>query len=129
MKEGEVIYIMYNHPECAVPTELLLSGRNKGRENWNHRNNTVGLHQHYPKHITIWINKDQFITSSFILGFLEGFGIGKTYQQLFNSVNIKVTGSYIQEDLPWINELQQTVSGELRRALVRLATMNTTNDE
>lgn len=128
MKEGEIIYIMYNHPECAVQTELLLSGRNKGRENWKRRNNRVDHTNPAPKHITIWINKDQFITSSFILGFLEEFGIGKTHQQLFNSVNIKVTGSYAQEDLPWINELQQTVSGELRRALVRLATMNTTNN-
>lgn len=39
MKEDEVIYIMYNHPKCTVPTTLLLTGNEHGKENWNRRNN------------------------------------------------------------------------------------------
>lgn len=120
MKEGEVIYIMYNHPECAVPTTLLLTGNEHGKKNWNRRNNRQDSKM--PKHITIWINKDQLITSSFIVGFLSEFANNKTMKDLIGNVEIKVTGSYTQTEKEYISKLQRIVEEELNRALVCICT-------
>lgn len=120
MKEGEVIYIMYNHPECAVPTTLLLTGIEHGKGNWDHRNNRQDFKM--PKHITIWINKDQLITSSFIIGFLSEFANNKTMKDLIDAVAIKVAGSYTQAEKEYISKLQRIVEEELNRALVCICT-------
>lgn len=118
MKEGEVIYMMYNHSECDVPTTPLLAGNEHGKENWSRRNNRQDPKM--PKHITIWINKDQLITSSFIVGFLSEFANNKTMKDLIDAVAIKVTGSYTQDEKEYISKLQRIAEEELNRALVRI---------
>lgn len=119
MKEGEVIYIMYNGINSGVPDTLLFSGKEHGKREWERRNSFNPV---LPKHIELWINKEQLVTSSFLVGFLEEFANNKTPRELFGAITVKVTPSIPDpQDRKYISELVTTVESELRRALVRLA--------
>lgn len=120
MKVGEVIYTMYNGVNSGTPDTLLFSGIEQGKNNWSCRNH---FKTELPLYIQMWINKEQFITSSFLVGFLEEFAKNKTHRQLFNSVEIRITPSIPEpQDRKYIAELKSIVDSELRRALVRIAT-------
>lgn len=112
MKEGEVIYIMYNGINSGVPDTLLFSGKEHGKS----------FNPALPKHIELWINKEQLVTSSFLVGFLEEFANNKTPRELLGAITVKVTPSIPDpQDRKYVSELVTIIESELRRALVRLA--------
>lgn len=120
MKEGEVVYIMYNGVNSGTPDTLLFSGKGWGKEEWERRNHFKTT---LPKYIELWINKEQLVTSSFLVGFLEEFANNKTPRELFDTVTIKVTPSIPDpQDRKHVSELTAIVESELRRALVVLVT-------
>lgn len=126
MREGEVIYIMYNGVNSGTPSTLLFSGKEQGKKEWisRHRNNTL------PKYIELWVNKDQFITSSFLIGFLEEFAKGKTHRELVDKITIKITPSIPEpQDRKYVAELNKIIEDELRRAMVRLVILQGNNNE
>ena len=120
MKEGEVVYIMYNGVNSSTPDTLLFSGKWYGKEEWERRNSFKTT---LPKYIELWINKEQLVTSSFLVGFLEEFANNKTPMELFDTVTIKVTPNIPDpQDRKHVSGLTAIVESELRRALVRLVT-------
>lgn len=62
MKEGEVIYIMYNGINSGVPNTLLFSGKEHGRQNGSAE--TI-LKQHYQNTLNCGLIKNNLLLQVF----------------------------------------------------------------